>query len=51
MAAVSGAIGIFGVYAGWLSYSYPVDGGTVTIYWTAPADVTGRHRLAVGIGG
>jgi hypothetical protein len=48
--AVAGLAGFIGVYAKWFSYSYPVDGGTVTIYLDGTWDGTGAVALAAGIG-
>jgi len=42
--------GFIGVYAKWFSYSYPVDGGTVTIYLDGTWDGTGAIAFAAGIG-
>jgi len=48
--AVAGLTGFIGVYAKWFSYSYPVSGGTVTIYLDGTWDGTGAIALAAGIG-
>ena len=48
--AVAGLTGFIGVYAKWFSYSYPVDGGTVTIYLDGTWDGTGAIAFAAGIG-
>jgi hypothetical protein len=48
--AVAGLTGFIGVFAKWFSYSYPVSGGTVTIYLDGTWDVTGAIALAAGIG-
>ena len=48
--AVAGLTGFIGVYAKWFSYSYPVDGGTVTIYLDGTWDGTGAVALAAAIG-
>lgn len=48
--AVAGLTGFIGVYAKWFSYSYPVSGGTVTIYLDGTWDGTGAVALAAGIG-
>jgi hypothetical protein len=48
--AVAGLTGFIGVYAKWFSYSYPVSGGTVTIYLDGTWDSTGAIALAAGIG-
>jgi hypothetical protein len=48
--AVAGLTGLIGVYAKWFSYSYPVEGGTVTIYLEGTWDETGAIAVAAGIG-
>lgn len=48
--AVAGLTGFIGVYAKWFSYSYPVSGGTITIYLDGTWDGTGAIALAAGIG-
>jgi hypothetical protein len=48
--AVAGLTGFIGVFAKWFSYSYPVSGGTVTIYLDGTWDGTGAIALAAGIG-
>jgi hypothetical protein len=48
--AVAGLTGFIGVFAKWFSYSYPVSGGTVTIYLDGTWDGTGAVALAAGIG-
>jgi multisubunit Na+/H+ antiporter MnhC subunit len=48
--AVAGLTGFIGVYAKWFSYSYPVSGGSVTIYLDGTWDGTGAIALAAGIG-
>lgn len=48
--AVAGLIGFVGVYAKWFSYSYPVDGGVITIYLDGTWDSTGALALAGGLG-
>lgn len=48
--AVAGLTGFVGVYAKWFSYSYPVDGGVVTIYLDGTWDTTGALALAGGLG-
>jgi hypothetical protein len=48
--AVAGLTGFIGVFAKWFSYSYPVSGGTVTIYLDGTWDATGAVALAAGIG-
>ncbi|HEV2950944.1 MAG TPA: hypothetical protein VGZ51_02480 [Actinomycetota bacterium] len=48
--AVAGLIGFVGVYAKWFSYSYPVNGGVITIYVDGTWDTTGAVALAGGLG-
>jgi hypothetical protein len=48
--AAAGLIGFIGVYAKWFSYSYPVDGGVVTIYLDGTWDPTGAIAVAAGLG-
>ncbi|MGH2640981.1 MAG: hypothetical protein ACRDGO_04695 [Actinomycetota bacterium] len=48
--AVAGLTGFIGIYAKWFSYSYPVDGGVVTIYLDGTWDGTGAIAFAAGIG-
>jgi hypothetical protein len=48
--AVAGLAGFVGVYAKWFSYSYPVDGGVVTIYLDGTWDATGAIALSGGLG-
>ena len=48
--ATAGLIGFVGVYAKWFSYSYPVDGGVVTIYLDGTWDATGALAVAGGLG-
>jgi hypothetical protein len=48
--AVAGLTGFIGVFAKWFSYSYPVSGGTLTIYLDGTWDGTGAVALAAGIG-
>lgn len=48
--AVAGLTGFIGVYAKWFSYSYPVEGGTVTIYLDGTWDGTGAIAVSAGIG-
>lgn len=48
--AVAGLTGFVGVYAKWFSYSYPVDGGVVTIYLDGTWDATGAIALSGGLG-
>jgi hypothetical protein len=48
--ATAGLIGFVGVYAKWFSYSYPVDGGVVTIYLDGTWDSTGSLAVAGGLG-
>jgi hypothetical protein len=48
--AVAGLTGFIGVFAKWFSYSYPVSGGTVTIYLDGTWDGTGAIAFAAGIG-
>jgi hypothetical protein len=48
--AVAGLTGFVGVYAKWFSYSYPVEGGVVTIYLDGTWDTTGSLALAGGLG-
>jgi hypothetical protein len=50
MTATAGLIGFVGVYAKWFSYSYPVDGGVVTIYLDGTWDATGALAVAGGLG-
>jgi hypothetical protein len=50
VAAVAGLTGFVGVYAKWFSYSYPVEGGVVTIYLDGTWDTTGALALAGGLG-
>jgi hypothetical protein len=50
LAVVTAVAGLIGVYAKWFSYSYPVSGGTVTIYLDGTWDGTGAVALAAGIG-
>lgn len=48
--AVAGLTGFVGVYAKWFSYSYPVDGGVVTIFLDGTWDATGAIAVAGGLG-
>src|ERR687892_2296457 len=48
--AVAGLAGFVGVYAKWFSYSYPVEGGVVTIYLDGDWDATGAIALSGGLG-
>ena len=48
--AVAGLIGFVGVYAKWFSYSYPVNGGVITVYVDGTWDTTGAVALAGGLG-
>jgi hypothetical protein len=48
--AVAGLTGFVGVYAKWFSYSYPVEGGVVTIYLDGTWDPTGAIALSAGLG-
>jgi len=48
--AAAGLTGFIGVYAKWFSYSYPVDGGVVTMYLDGTWDPTGSIAVAAGIG-
>jgi hypothetical protein len=48
--ATAGLVGFVGVYAKWFSYSYPVDGGVVTIYLDGTWDATGALAVAGGLG-
>jgi hypothetical protein len=48
--AVAGLTGFIGVFAKWFSYSYPVNGGEVTIYLDGTWDPTGAIALAGGLG-
>ena len=47
--AVAGLTGFIGVFAKWFSYSYPVSGGTLTIYLDGTWDGTGAIALAAGM--
>lgn len=47
---VGGVIGFLGVLVGWFSYSYPLNGGTVTVNLSGTADWTGTVALVAGIG-
>ena len=48
--AVAGLTGFVGVYAKWFSYSYPVNGGVITVYADGTWDTTGALALAGGLG-
>ena len=48
--AVAGLTGFIGVYAKWFSYSYPVDGGVITVYLDGTWDATGAIAVAGGLG-
>ena len=48
--AAAGLTGFIGIYAKWFSYSYPVDGGVVTIYLDGTWDPTGAIAVAAGLG-
>jgi hypothetical protein len=48
--AVAGLTGFVGVYAKWFSYSYPVDGGVITVYLDGTWDATGAIAVAGGLG-
>jgi len=48
--AVAGLTGFVGVYAKWFSYSYPVEGGVITIYLDGTWDATGAIALSAGLG-
>ena len=48
--AVAGLTGFVGVFAKWFSYSYPVEGGIVTIYLDGDWDATGAIALSGGLG-
>ena len=48
--AAAGLTGFIGIYAKWFSYSYPVEGGVVTIYLDGTWDPTGAIAVAAGIG-
>ncbi len=48
--AVAGLAGFIGVYAKWFSYSYPVEGGELTIYLDGTWDTTGAIAVAGGLG-
>ena len=48
--AAAGLTGFIGIYAKWFSYSYPVDGGVVTIYLDGTWDPTGAIAVAAGVG-
>jgi hypothetical protein len=48
--AVAGLTGFVGVYAKWFSYSYPVNGGVITVYVDGTWDTTGALALAGGLG-
>jgi hypothetical protein len=48
--AVAGLAGFIGVYAKWFSYSYPVEGGVVTVYLEGDWDATGAVALSGGLG-
>jgi hypothetical protein len=49
-AAVGGLIGMVGVSVHWFSYSFPTDGGTVTVYLSGRVDWTGAIALAASFG-
>jgi len=48
--AVGGVIGFMGVVAHWFSYSYPSNGGTVTVTMSGTADWTGSVALVSSFG-
>jgi hypothetical protein len=48
--AVAGLTGFIGVFAKWFSYSYPVDGGVITLYLDGTWDSTGAIAVAGGLG-
>jgi hypothetical protein len=48
--ATAGLMGFIGIFAKWYSYTYPVEGGTVTIYLDGTADTTGAIALSAGLG-
>lgn len=47
--AVGGLLGLAGVYLNWFAYSYPVSGGTLTIYLHGNEDWTGQVAFISGI--
>ena len=48
--AVAGLTGFIGVFAKWFSYSYPVEGGVITLYLDGTWDPTGAIAVAGGLG-
>jgi hypothetical protein len=48
--AVAGLTGFVGVFAKWFSYSYPIDGGVITLYLDGTWDATGAIAVAGGLG-
>ena len=48
--AVAGLTGFIGVFAKWFSYSYPVEGGVITLYLDGTWDATGAIAVAGGLG-
>jgi hypothetical protein len=48
--ATAGLIGFIGIFAKWYSYTYPLEGGTVTIYLDGTWDTSGAIALAAGLG-
>ena len=48
--AAAGLISFIGVFAKWFSYSYPVDGGVITLYLDGTWDATGAIVVAAGLG-
>ena len=47
--AVGGLLGLAGVYLNWFRYSYPVSGGTITVYLRGSEDWTGQVAFIAGI--
>ena len=47
--AVGGLLGFAGVFLNWFAYSYPVSGGTLTVYLHGNEDWTGQVAFIAGI--
>jgi len=48
--AVGGLVGFTGIITHWFAYSYPVDGGSLTVTLSGTADWTGSLALAASFG-